>query len=140
MRWTIYWVVAVLALAWNLFGVYDFTQTLSGNPEYLEAAGRDMAEMIAGYPVWRKAIWGLAVAASVLGSVALLLRRAMAEPLFWATVLLMLTGFAYDVGFAAGAGAYGTFGLVFVACLVAVEAMLALYARWAARQGMLRRP
>ena len=140
MRWIIFWVIAVLAAAWNLFGIYDFTQSVSGNQEHLNAVGHDMAEMIADYPVWRKAIWGLAVATSVLGSIALLLRRAMAEPLFWATAVLMLMGFAYDLGFAAGAAVYGTFGLVFIAFLVAIEAMLALYARWAARQGMLRRP
>jgi hypothetical protein len=140
MRWTIFWVIAVLAAVWNVYGIYDVTQSLSGNREHLEAAGNDMAEMIAAYPVWRKAIWGLAVVTSVLGSLALLLRRAMAEPLFWATVALMLVGFAHDLGFAAGAAAYGRFGLVFIAFLVAIEAMLALYARWAARQGMLRRP
>jgi hypothetical protein len=140
MRWTIFWVIALPAAVWNLYGIYDLTQSLSGNREHLEMVGQDMAEMIAGYPVWRKAIWGLAVATSVLGSFALLLRRAMAEPLFWATAMLMLIGFAYDLGFAAGAAAYGKFGLVFVAFLVAIEAMLALYARWAARQGMLRRP
>lgn len=140
MRWTIFWVIAVLAAVWNLFGVWDFTQTLSGNQQYLAEAPPGMAEWIEGFPFWRKAIWGLAVAASVLGSLALLLRRAVAVFLFWATVALMLVGFVHDVAFADGARLYGTFGLVFVAVLVAIEAMLALYARWAARQGMLRRP
>ena len=140
MRWTIFWIVAVLAAIWNLFGIWDFSQTLAGNPEYLANAPPGMPEWIQAFPVWRKAVWGLAVVASVLASFALLLRRAMAAPLFWATVALMLVGFAYDVGFAAGMRYYGNFGLAFLLLLVAVEASLALYARWATRQGMLRRP
>lgn len=134
-----FWIVALLALLWNLFGLFDLYMTLSRDPGYLANVPPEMMAMIDAFPEWRTVLWSLCVFLAVIGSVLLLLRRALAERVFWATAVLMLVGFVgYDLAFAGGVQAYGTFGIVLSFVLIGIEALFALYARWAARHGLLR--
>ena len=137
MRWTIFWIVAIAAILWNLFGLYDFLETVSHNPDYMKKIPPDMLAWIQTLPTWRWAAWGVGVVASVAASLALLLRRAVAQPLFWVTVAVMVLVFAHDLLLDEG---MRVMGAAFPVMLVVVEALFALYARWAAGQGMLKRP
>lgn len=139
MRTTLFWVIAGLALLWNGFGVYDLYMTLTANPEYLASFPPEMLAMIEAFPEWRRLVWTTSVFLGVIAAILLLLRKPMAERAFWATAALMAVGFfGYDLPFGNGAEAYGTAGMVFSIFLIAVQILLALYARWAARHGLIR--
>ncbi|MGP1283116.1 MAG: hypothetical protein ACTS1X_09085 [Parasphingopyxis sp.] len=138
MRKAVFWVVAGLALLWNGFGLYDLYMTLTVNQDYLAQFPPEMMAMIEAFPEWRRLLWTTSVFLGVIAAILLLLRRPMAERVFWATAAAMAAGFfGYDLPFGNGIEAYGTFGLVFSVILIAVQALLALYARWAARHGLL---
>jgi hypothetical protein len=140
MRNAVFWIVAIIAALWNLFGVYDFTMTITANQDHLSGVDADFIAWVLAMPGWRYALWGLATAIGLAGGLALLLRRAMAAKLFWVAVVLMVLGFGSDFALLDGMRHYGMGGLGFLAALVAIEAAFALYAGWAARQGMLKRP
>ncbi|HMG46800.1 MAG TPA: hypothetical protein VK614_05010 [Allosphingosinicella sp.] len=140
MRNIVFWIVALIAILWNLFGAYNFAQTLANNHDYLKDVDAEFLAWTLALPGWRYALWGLAVALSVAGSLALLLKRAMAGLLFWLTAGAMVLGFGADFLLFDGMRYYHPSGLGFLAMLVAIEAAFALYAGWAARQGMLKRP
>jgi hypothetical protein len=138
MRNIVFWAVAILATLWNLFGSFDFIMTVTNNQAYLENAPADMMAWIHGLPMWRIALWGLCIGVSLLACLALLLRRTMAPRLFWITVALMIVALGYDVAIG-GVGRLLGPGYVGFACfLIAIEVLFALYAGWAARQGMLK--
>ena len=140
MRNIVFWIVAVIATLWNLFGVWDFTMTVTNNQDYLHEVDAAFIAWVLAMPGWRYALWGLATIIGTAGGLALLLRRALAAKLFWVAVVLMLLGFGSDFALLDGMAHYGMAGVGFLAMLVAIEAAFALYAGWAARQGMLKRP
>jgi hypothetical protein len=139
MRNLIFWTIAIIAMAWNLYGLFDFTMTVMNNQAYLKNAPPEMMNWIHGLPMWRIALWGGCLGVSVVASLGLLLRRAFAAPAFWVTVALMILALGYDQTIG-GAGRLGSSYLIFSGFLILVEALFALYAGWAARQGMLKRP
>lgn len=140
MRNIVFWIVAIIAILWNLFGVYDFTQTVTNSQAHLNGMDAEFVAWVLGMPGWRYALWGLAVALGTAGGLALLLRRAMASLLFWIATVAMALGFGADFLLLDGMRYYHMSGLGFLTAITALEAAFALYAGWAARQGMLKRP
>jgi len=139
MRNAIFWTVGVIAFLWSLIGLYDLYMTLTLNQGYLAQFPAEMLAMIEAFPEWRRLLWTTSVFLGVIAAAMLLLRRTMAERAFWATAVMMAIGFlGYDLPFANGIEAYGTFGVVFSFILIAIQILLALYARWASRHGLLK--
>lgn len=139
MNRTVFRIVAILALVWNLFALVDLYMTLTRNADYLAGQSPEMLAMIEAFPEWRQLLWTVSVFLGVIGAVLLLVRRAMAERVFWATAVAMAIGFlGYDLPFGGGIEGYGTFGVAFSFLLIGIECVFALYARRAARHGLLR--
>jgi len=134
----LFWTIALLALLWNAFSVFDFWMTSSGNEKYLQDFDPKMIEWIAGFPFWRRAMWAIGVFAGLFGALALLLRRRVAVALLIMNFALMALGFAgHDILLANGAKMYGPVGLAMSTLLVAIAAAEWLYADRAAKQGYL---
>ena len=78
-----YWVVAAVALVWNLLGVLAYLTQVTMGPEIMEALPSEQRELYENTPVWATAAFAIAVWGGALGSLALLLRKN------WADILLM---------------------------------------------------
>jgi hypothetical protein len=139
MRNIVFWIIALVATLWNLFGLFDFIMTVTNNQAYLKDAPADMMAWVHGLPMWRIALWGTCLGVSLVACLALLLRREMAARLFWITVLLMILALGYDLAIGGVGRLLGARYVGFACFLIAIEALFALYAGWAARQGMLKR-
>ncbi len=92
----LFWTIAVLSLLWNLFGLMDYYNSVSLNADYLGAVPGAL-EYVQAMPAWAKGAWGLAITASVLGSVCLILRKKWAFPLFGVALVGMLVSFGYQM-------------------------------------------
>jgi len=87
IRWT-FWVIAALALVWNILGAMNFivqmdTAVVAAMPETHRA-------IIEGRPLWATAGFAVAMFAGVLGCVLLLLRKSNAIYLFILSLLGVL--------------------------------------------------
>ena len=91
-----FWIIAVMAVLWSLIGLYDYVMSMTMNQAYLASFGQEMLDFLKVMPIWAKLSWGLAIAGSVLGSLALVLRRSIAYPLFALTIVVMAISFAYQ--------------------------------------------
>ena len=71
-----YWLVAVLSLAWNSFGGFDYTMSHLRGEAYFREAGMTGAQIAAlnAMPTWMHAVWAVGVWGSVAGSLLLLVR------------------------------------------------------------------
>ncbi|TDK24399.1 hypothetical protein E2F46_08965 [Luteimonas aestuarii] len=133
-----FWVVAVLALLWNLLGAWMFWQNLAMTPEALAALPDAQRQVTLARPHWTFVPFGIGTLGGVLGALGLLLRRRWAVPV----LLLSLLGIA--VLFAAMYAATpvwaltGVRGAVFPIVLVLIGGLLWLYARKSAARGWLR--
>ena len=138
MRNPAFWIVAIVALLVNLFALYDLYMTLAHDPIYLRRMPLGLIVMIDTWPEWRLLLWVVGVFIGLIGAVMFLLRRAYAGRVFWAAALFMALGFGYDLVLGSGAQAYSSVGIAISLVLIAAGTVFALYARGAARHGLLR--
>ena len=133
-----FWIIATIALLWNLLGLAMFAMQVTMSPESLAALPSEQRQVYEATPMWINAAFGVAVVAGVLGAIALLMRRRWAAMLFAislvALVVQILGAFLVTPAWAA----YGAAGLVMPLLLLAISAALWSYARKAAARGWLR--
>jgi len=80
---TSFWIIAGVALVWNLIGIMIFYMQVTSSPEDL-AQYYNEAELdfITSTPAWATSAYAIAVMAGVLACVFMLLRKAWALPMF----------------------------------------------------------
>lgn len=131
-------VVAVLAVLWNLFGLWSFYYHFTATPEVV-ATWPEVQQRIAEVtPSWIFVPFAIATIGGTLGSLGLLLGRR------WATPVLLLSLLAIIVQF----GAYylltptwaltGMTGAALPLCIAVIGLLLWLLAGKAAARGWLR--
>lgn len=133
-----FWIVGLLALAFNLFALWDLWGALTDLEAHLAGYPPEFVEMVRDFPEWKIVMWATTVFIGIIGALLLLLGRAMAERVLWAATGLLALGIVLDYALLGGARGYGPDGIFFNVLIVGIEALFALYARWAARHGLLR--
>ncbi len=100
---------ATLGLAWNIFGLVQFTGSLLRSEASLIESGldADQAAVMMGYPAWMTVAFAVGVIGGTLGSALLLLRKKLAVPVLAASlagyILLYIGDILYGVFAALGA-------------------------------------
>ncbi len=134
-----FWVIGVLALTWNSIGALDYTMTQTRNASYMSSFTPEQLAYFYSIPKWAISTWALSVWGGVLGSLALLLRRRWAVPVFAVSLVAMLPTFFQNYVLTDGLAVMGGAGaLIFTAVIVIVGVVLLAYARNQARNGILR--
>lgn len=133
-----FWVVAVLALLWNLFGLAMFWMQYSMTPEQLAQLPEAQRALPEGFPAWLWALNGVAVVAGTLGSILLLMGRRLALPVFWVSLVAVVVLFGYSLfpgGMVAALGVAQALPMPILVTVVA--ALLVWFARRAVARGWL---
>ena len=86
-------IVAILALVWNLMGVMAFIAQMTMTVEMLAELPQAEQEIYNSIPLWATIAFACAVFAGALGSLALLMKKSLAEPL----LILSLAGVAIQM-------------------------------------------
>jgi len=92
----LFWIVSILALLWNSFGVFQFFVEMSMTEEMLAEYPQDIQNFMHHAPSWFTYAFGIAVFAGALGSLALVLRRKLALSLLLISFLAVLAMTYYD--------------------------------------------
>lgn len=109
-------------------GAMDFTMTQTKNKAYMSAFTPEQLEFFYGFPIWVNISWAVAVWASVLGSLILLFRKALAVPVLLASVLGMIITIIHNYGLSNGFEVTGdAFSLIFTAMIFAGATLLYFY-------------
>ena len=130
-------VVAVLALLWNLVGLFMFWQEMTLTPEAVAALPPAQQQVHAAMPQIAHVFFGIAVAAGVIGSVGLVLAKRWSVPL----LLLSFLGIVAQMGTAFATTPVwplmGMAGVLPPLFLILVGLLVWLFARMSARRGWL---
>lgn len=127
--------VAILALLWNLLGASANLMDVTISPEAVAKMGDAEQAMYASRSVWFVAAYASAVWFGVAGSLALLLRKRWAQPLF---VLSLLGLIAQDIALFSGPEVRADTTVVLLQALVFVIALsLLMLSRKGEREGWL---
>lgn len=133
----IFWIIAAVALLWNLMGAFDYVMTETHNQSYMARFTPEQLDYFTSFPAWFVALWAVAVWGGVLASVLFLLRRALAVSIFMYSFLAMVVTAVYSYGLTSGLEVMGTEGLVFSIVIFVVSLGLWQYARYLQGKGIL---
>ena len=107
-----FWVIAVMALLWNLMGCAAFLMELFAQEMMMEAWTEEQKDWAHSIPNWIYFVYAVAVITGVAGSLCLLMRKAWSIPLFGISVAAVIIQMVYTMLIAGGLQAMGPSGLV----------------------------
>ncbi len=133
-----HWLIGGAALIWNLFGFSIYYMTVTITPEQMLARYEpDQIVYMESIPVWVTSAFAIAVTTAVIGSVFLLLRNALALPLFVISLVAILVQHTYSFVLSDVVAIFGM-TQVYIASTVFVITILLVFYSWRARaKGLL---
>jgi len=133
----VYWIIAVIAVIWNLMGVIAYLGQAYMTDEakmLLPEADRAYRENI---PAWAIAAFAIAVFSGFFGAIGLLLKKKWATPLFIISLLGILVQLLYNLILSNSMEVYGPGGLIMPIMVVVIGVVLVWYSKKATSNGWL---
>ena len=133
-----FWVVAVVALIWNLMGVFAFIADMTISDDMLAELSDAQRAMRDAVPIWAVAAYAIAVFSGSLGGLCLLLRSKVAVNLFAVSlagiIIQMFNAFILQNGIEA----YGAEAMAMPGMIIIAGFLLLLFSRSARNKGWLK--
>jgi len=131
------WIVSILSILWNSGGAYDYIATQYRIESYMNKFTPEQLEYFYAFPAWMDAAWAVGIWGGLLGSVALLLRKAWAVLLFGASILGLAVSTVYNFVLSDGAAAMGEGAATFTGIIWIIALFLYFYAQATAKRKVL---
>ena len=135
---TWFWVVTVLALLWNLMGVSNYLYQAFNQVAILESLDQTQREVFESTPAWATAAFALAVFSGLIGSIALLLRKKWARPLFIISLLTAIVQFNHWLFISDAVEAFGPSTYTMPLIVIIIGLYLIFFAKQGIRKGWLK--
>lgn len=125
---TWFWIVAAIFLLWNLMGLASFFQHITMSAESLQAMPTNERELYGKYPLWTKLVFALAVFSGLFGSIALLLKKKIAKPLFILSLIAIIIQMGHSLFIAKATDVYGSAAFFMPTLLIIIAGLLIWFA------------
>ena len=132
------WIIGIVSLLWNAMGAFDYTATQLRLEFYMSNFSEEQLAYFYGFPAWAKAFWAIGVWASLLGSLFLLLRKALAAWLFGAAIIGLVGTSIYNFVLTDGAALMGDGAVAFSVVIWVIALLLYFYATAMAKRRVLQ--
>ncbi len=133
-----HWLVAGAALIWNLFGFSIYYMTVSITEQQMLARySPEQVVYMEGIPIWATSAFALAVTTAVIASVLLLLRKALALPVFIVSLIAILIQHTYSFVISDVIAIFGMMQAYIAGTVFGITVLLILYSLWARKKGLL---
>ena len=132
-----FWVVSVLALLWNLSGVYNYLSLKFNQVEMLEAMTQAERELFEGVPAWATAAFAIAVFSGAIASIGLLLRKKWAKSLFILSLVAAVLQFINWLFLQNAGEVYGSQAYIMPVVVVVIGLLLILFSKKGVQKGWL---
>ena len=133
-----FWVVSVIALLWNLMGVYNYLYQAFNQLVILANLNQVQREVFEGIPAWATAAFAIAVFAGAIGSIGLLLRKKWARPLFIISLIAAVAQFIHWLFVSNAVAAFGPSTYVMPIIVVVVGLFLIYFSKQGILKGWLK--
>lgn len=132
-----FWVVSVLALLWNLSGVYNYLSIKFNQVEMLEAMTQAERELFEGVPAWATAAFAIAVFSGTIASIGLLMKKKWAKPLFVVSLVAAVLQFVNWLFLQNAGEVYGSHAYTMPIIVVVIGILLILFSKKGVQKGWL---
>ena len=130
-----YWVIAVLALLWNLMGCASFGIEMFAQEAAMESMTEVQKEWARSIPSWIYVVYFLSVTTGVAGCVGLFLRKGWTIAMFAICLVAVVVQMVYTMLIGGGLQAMGPSGLVMPALVIGFAAALLGFSWFARSRG-----
>lgn len=132
-----FWIIGIIALIWNLMGVFAFVGQMNMTPEMLEVLPKVERELYENVPSWVNIVFAIAVFGGALGSVLLLFKKKLATPVFIISLIGIIAQMIYNFILSKAADVYGPSGMIMPAMVVVIGVFLVWYSKQVTSKGWL---
>lgn len=133
-----FWLIAVVALLWNLAGLAAFVMHMMMTPEALAALPEAEQALYTQAPEWLDAAFGIAVVGGTLGAIMLLLKNIFAVALFSLSLLGVLAQNSYSFFMSDTFAVLGNHAMIMPLVVIAISCFLMWYCIQLKCVGLLR--
>lgn len=136
---TAFWIIAVVALIWNIMGVIAYLGTVYMDETTRGLMTPEQIELMEATPAWVTGVFAVATFAGFLGALLLVLKRKLAVPLFGISLIAVLIQNGYAWFATNSAEVYGTVqGYVMPLLVIVISIFLYWYSKGSAAKGWLK--
>lgn len=132
-----FWLLAIVALLWNLMGCFMFLIEVFAQDEMMESMTAEQQAWARSTPSWIYFVFAIAVSTGLAGSICLLKRRSLSVLLFTVSVVAVLIQMVYTMLLAGGLQVMGPSGAVMPAVVVILSIAWLSFARLSQGKGWL---
>lgn len=135
----LFWVIGILGLLWNGMGVNAYLQQAYQTDSFKEmyAETPQILEIVNNLPSWYTAIFAVAVFGSTLACIFLLLRKNLAKPMFFLSLITVIIQTGYNLFMNEGKEFYDTFQYSMLIMIPLISTFLYVYSKKASEKGWL---
>ena len=134
---TSFWIIAVIALLWNLMGLAAFFSDVMMSAETLAALPEAQQELYNNNPSWLKVIYGIATIGGTLACIGLLMRKSWCVILFLVSLIAVLVQMGYSLAMTNVVEVMGSHVAVMSAMVILTSIFLYYYSNKSRAQGLL---
>ena len=135
---TSFWIIAVLAVLWYLFGVFQYLVSTLMYDTAKDSMPDAVIEIVDGLPSWYNYVFALAVFSGLFACILMLIKKKLAVPLFGLSLLAVLVQMCYWLFATEIMEVEGVQGAVMPMLVIIVAIFLYFYNKGAAQKGWLR--
>lgn len=134
---TLFWIVSVIALIWNVMGVMAYLGQVYMDDATLQTMPPEDQTYYTHVPAWVTASFAIAVFSGALGSIALLLRKKVAYSLFVISVIAVFAQNAYTFFMQDDITLSGT-RMLWPIIVIAISIFLVFFSKDGVKKGILK--
>jgi len=134
---TSFWIIGIIALVWNLMGVFAYLQQAYMTAEDLAALPADQQALYENVPAWVTGAFALAVFGGALGCLLLLLRKKLATFVLIISFISILAQMSYNFFISKAMDVYGPGDIIMPVMVIIFGAFLVWYSKKMQTQGIL---
>ncbi len=135
-----YWVIAVIALLWNLMGCTILFTEVFAQESMMESMTEAQKEWARSTPKWIYLVFAISVSTGIAGSICLLVRKRSSVPLFITSVVAVLIQMGYTMLLAGGLQIMGPSGAVMPTIVILLAISWLLFSLYSKSRGWLLPP
>lgn len=132
-----FWIIGVIALIWNLMGVFAYITQVNMTDEVIAALPDAERALYENVPAWVTGAFAIAVFGGALGCVLLLFRKKLASLVFIISLVGIVAQMVYSFMLSKAAEVYGPGGMVMPVMVVLIGVFLVWYSKQATAKGWL---
>ena len=132
-----FWVIAVVALLWNIMGCVILLSEVFAQEAMMESMTEEQKEWSRSTPSWIYFVFAISVSAGVAGSICLLMRKRLSVLLFTISFVAVLIQMVYTMLIAGGLQVMGPSGAVMPAVVVTLSIAWLLFSLSSKDKGWL---